>query len=204
MPAKKPSKKIELIDLKQFRQELTSVQQEMLLSTLETRFEQNSQRHPTLKWTDIKQRLQANPEKLQSLHAMESTGGEPDVVEHDSETDEVLFCDCSAETPNGRLTICYDGKAQQERNKKGVFPAGNAVDLAKAMGIELITEQHYRHLQTLGEFDLKTSSWIYTPEKIRKLGGALFADRRYDTVFVYHNSAPSFYSARGFRGVLSV
>jgi hypothetical protein len=135
---------------------------------------------------------------------MESTGGEPDVVGYDKETGEYLFCDCSAQSPKGRRSICYDGEAQEEREKKGVHPAGNAIDMAVAMGIELLNEDQYRALQRLGEFDTTTSSWIQTPTDIRELGGAIFADRRYDHVFVYHNSAPSFYAARGFRGSLRV
>jgi hypothetical protein len=135
---------------------------------------------------------------------MESTGGEPDVVGYDEKTAEYIFYDCAAESPEGRRSICYDGKGQEEREKKGIHPAGNAVDLADAMGIDLLTEDQYRALQKLGEFDTKTSSWVQTPSDIRKLGGAIFCDRRYDTVFVYHNGAQSFYSARGFRGLLKV
>ncbi|HEX5652264.1 MAG TPA: DUF4256 domain-containing protein, partial [Chitinophagaceae bacterium] len=142
--------------------------------------------------------------KLWSLDEMESTGGEPDVVDHDTKTDEYIFYDCSAESPKDRRSICYDREGQEEREKKGVRPAGNAVDLAAAMGIELLNEDQYRELQNLGEFDTKTESWIQTPTEIRKLGGALFCDRRYGHVFVFHNSAPSFYAARGFRGSLRV
>jgi hypothetical protein len=175
-----------------------------LLKALQARFEKNMQRHASLEWPKIQAKLQAHPEKLASLSAMESTGGEPDVVGYDQEAGEYIFYDCSAESPEGRRSICYDGEGQEEREKKGVHPAGNAIDLAATMGIELLNEDQYRELQELGEFDTKTSSWIQTPAEIRKLGGALFADRRYGKVFVYHNSAPSFYAARGFRGSLRV
>jgi len=203
--AKKPSKghgrpipRIE-IDL-----ELSPEQGKELLTTLKGRFEKNMNRHTGLEWPEIQAKLEAHPEKLSSLYAMESTGGEPDVVAYDKKTGEYVFYDCSAQSPTGRRSVCYDGAGQEEREKKGVHPAGNAIDLAAAMGIELLNKDQYRELQTLGEFDTKTSSWIQTPSDIRKLGGALFADRRYNTVFVYHNSAPSFYSARGFRGSLRV
>lgn len=184
--------------------ELSPEQGEELLQTLKDRFEKQMNRHEGLEWAKIQAKLEAHPEKLSSLHAMESTGGEPDVVGYDKETGEYIFYDCSAQSPEGRRSICYDGEAQEEREKKGVHPAGNAMDLAAAMGIELLDEDQYRELQKLGEFDTRTSSWIQTPAEIRKLGGAIFADRRYDTVFVYHNSAPSFYAARGFRGSLRV
>ncbi|MBE0411182.1 MAG: DUF4256 domain-containing protein [Anaerolineales bacterium] len=184
--------------------ELSSEQGEEVLKTLRVRFEKNMTRHEGLDWSKIQAKLEAHPEKLSSLNAMESTGGEPDVVGYDKKTGEYIFCDCSAESPEGRRSICYDGEGQEEREKKGVHPAGNAIDLAAAMGIDLLNEDQYRELQELGEFDTKTSSWIQTPAEIRKLGGALFADRRYGKVFVYHNSAPSFYSARGFRGSLRV
>ena len=177
---------------------------EKLLQTLQDRFEGNMQRHKGLEWPEVQARLQARPDKLSSLHAMESTGGEPDVVGSFDKTGEFIFYDCSAESPEGRRNVCYDGKGQNEREKKGIYPAGNAVDAAAAMGIELLNEEQYRALQELGAFDTKTSSWIQTPADIRKRGGAIFADRRYDHVFVYHNSAPSFYSARGFRGALKV
>jgi hypothetical protein len=193
-----PIPKIE-IDL-----ELSPEQGEDLLKTLRVRFERNMNRHTDLDWRKIQAKLEAQPEKLSSLHAMESTGGEPDVVGYDSEADEFVFYDCSAESPNGRRSICYDRAGQKEREKKGVYPAGNAVDLAAAMGIALLNEDQYRSLQKLGEFDTKTESWIDTPPDIRKLGGALFCDRRYGHVFVFHNSAPSFYAARGFRGSLRV
>ena len=203
--AKKPSKgsgkpipKIEI------NLELSPEQGEELLKTLQDRFEKNMQRHKGLEWPKIQAKLEAHPEKLSSLNAMESTGGEPDVVDYDKKTGEYIFYDCAAESPKGRRSICYDGEAQEEREKKGVHPAGNAIDLAAAMGIELLTEDEYRALQQLGEFDTKTESWVKTPADIRKLGGALFCDRRYGHVFVFHNSAPSFYAARGFRGSLRV
>ena len=175
-----------------------------LLKTLKVRFEENRDRHKDLEWPKIQAKLESHPKKLSSLNVMESTGGEPDVVGYDKKTGEYVFYDCSAESPKGRRSVCYDGEAQEEREKKGVHPAGNAIDIAAAMGIELLNEDQYRELQKLGEFDTKTSSWIQTPTDIRKLGGALFCDRRYNTVFVYHNSAPSYYAARGFRGSLRV
>jgi hypothetical protein len=175
-----------------------------LLETLQVRYESNMDRHKGLDWSNIQAKLEDQPERLASLNTMESTGGEPDVIGFDQKAGEYIFCDCSAQSPEGRRSICYDGAAQQEREKKGVHPAGNAVDLAVAMGIELLNEEQYRELQELGEFDTKTSSWIKTPAEIRELGGAIFADRRYDQVFVYHNSAPTFYGARGFRGLLRV
>lgn len=161
-------------------------------------------RHAGHEWAKVQAKLEANSAKLWSLNEMERTGGEPDVIGHDKKTGEYVFCDCSAQSPQGRRSICYDGEAQQEREKKGVFPAGNALDMAAAMGIELLTPEQYRELQELGAFDTTTSSWVKTPSDIRELGGAIFADRRYDRIFVYHNSAPSFYSARGFRGLLRV
>lgn len=184
--------------------ELSPKESEELLKTLQDRFEKNINRHKGLEWSKIQAKLEAHPEKLSSLNAMESSGGEPDVVGYDKKTGETIFYDCSAESPTGRRSICYDGEAQAEREKKGVHPAGNALDIAAAMGITLLNEEQYRELQKLGEFDTKTSSWIQTPTAIRKLGGALFADRRYDHIFVYHNGAPSFYAARGFRGSLRV
>jgi hypothetical protein len=183
--------------------ELSPKQGEALLKTLKTRFEENMNRHKGLEWPKIQAKLKANRKKLSSLNAMESTGGEPDVVGYDKKTGEYIFYDCSEQSPN-RRSICYDGEGEKERHKKGVYPAGNAVDLAAAMGIELLTEEQYRQLQELGSFDTKTSSWLKTPADIRKLGGAIFGDRRYDTVFTYHNGADSFYSARGFRGSLRV
>ena len=164
----------------------------------------NMNRHKDIEWTKVQIKLEANTEKLWSLSEMERTGGEPDVIGYNETTDEYIFCDCSSETPLGRRNICYDHKGQEERNKKGVYPNGNAIDMATAMGIEILNEEQYRELQKLGEFDLKTSSWLKTPIDIRKLGGAIFADRRYGHIFIYHNSAPSFYSVRAFRGLLKV
>lgn len=175
-----------------------------LLTALEARFEAHPHLHPGVSWPEVRARLDARPERFASLRAMESTGGEPNVVGRDPATGEILFCDCSAVSPVGRRSVCYDGAAQEERKKKGVQPAGNAVDLAAAMGIELLDEEQYRALQELAELDTKTSSWIRTPEDVRALGGALFADRRYGRVFVYHNGAPSSFAARGFRGSLRV
>lgn len=179
-------------------------QGEKLFETLRDRFEKNMNRHKGLEWPKIQAKLEAHPEKLSSLNAMESTGGEPDVVGHDKRTGEYIFYDCSVQSPNGRRSICYDRDGEKEREKKGVHPAGNAVGLAAAMGIELLNEDQYRELQKLGEFDTRTESWIQTPADIRELGGALFCDRRYGHVFVFHSSAPSFYAARGFRGSLRV
>ena len=184
--------------------DITPEQGEELLATLQARFENNLNRHPDLTWPEIQAKLEAHPEKLSSLFAMENTGGEPDVIGFDQKTDEYIFCDCSAQSPTGRRKICYDRDAQNEREKKDVLPAGNALDLAAAMGTELLDEDQYRALQKLGEFDTTTSSWIVTPPEIRKQGGAIFADRRYGQIFVYHNSAPSFYSSRGFRACLRV
>lgn len=183
--------------------DLSREQQKELLKTLQARFEKNMNRHRGVEWSKIQAKLEARSEKLSSLYAMESTGGEPDVVGYDKKAGEYIFYDCSPESPK-RRSMCYDREGQQEREKKGVHPAGNAVDLAAAMGIELLNEDQYRGLQKLGEFDTKTESWIQTPPDIRKLGGALFCDRRYGHVFVFHNSAPSFYAARGFRGSLRV
>jgi hypothetical protein len=178
-------------------------QREELLRALKARFEENMNRHQGLEWAKVRTKLEAKPEKLWSLHEMERTGGEPDVVGHDKQTGEYIFYDCSAESPEGRRKVCYD-RAGQAARKGGGRPEGNAIDMAAAMGIELLTEEQYRALQKLGNFDTKTSSWVKTPADIRELGGALFADRRYDHVFVYHNSAPSYYSARAFRGRLRV
>lgn len=182
--------------------ELSPRQGEELLKTLQARFEGNMNRHKGLQWDKIQAKLETSSEKLSSLNAMETTGGEPDVVGFDEKTGEYIFYDCSQETPKGRTNTCYD--LEGEESRKYGKPAGNAVDIAAAMGIEILTEEQYRGLQQLGEFDLKTSSWVETPASIRKLGGALFCDRRYDTVFLYHNGAQSFYSARGFRGLLRV
>ncbi len=177
---------------------MSPAQQEEVLSTLEARFEQNMHRHQGLEWAAVQAKLQAHPEKLWSLHEMERTGGEPDVVGHDQATDEYIFYDCAAESPKGRRSVCFDRAGLESR--KEPRPDHNAIDMAAAMGIELLTADQYRALQELGDFDTKTSSWLQTPARIRALGGALFADRRYDTVFVYHNGAQSYYAARGFRG----
>jgi Protein of unknown function (DUF4256) len=184
------------------KKELSSVQREELLIALKARFEKNMNRHKGLEWSKIKAKLEANTEKLWSLNEMERTGGEPDVVGHDKKTGEYIFYDCSAESPKGRRNVCYDREGLEAR--KSFKPENNAIDMATAMGIELLTEEQYRDLQKLGNFDMKTSSWVKTPPEIRKLGGALFADRRYDNVFIYHNSAPSYYGVRGFRGSLRV
>ncbi len=184
------------------RKKLSPEQREELLRALKARFQKNMNRHKRLEWAGVQAKLEANTEKLWSLGEMERTGGEPDVVGHDEKTGEYIFCDCSAESPKGRRSICYDREGQAAR--KAARPADNAVDMAAAMGIELLTEEQYRELQKLGNFDTKTSSWVKTPPDIRKLGGAIFADRRYGHVFVYHNSAPSYYAARAFRGSLKV
>ena len=177
-------------------------QREELLRTLKARFEKNMNRHQGLAWAEVQAKLEANAEKLWSLHEMERTGGEPDVVGHDKKTGEYIFYDCSPESPKGRRSLCYDGEALESRKENK--PKDNALDMAAAMGIELLTEEQYRELQKLGEFDTKTSSWVKTPSNIRKLGGALFCDRRFDTVFLYHNGAESYYAARAFRGSLRV
>ncbi|MEK3731907.1 DUF4256 domain-containing protein [Paenibacillus sp. FSL M8-0334] len=181
---------------------LTPDQREELLATLKARFEKNMIRHEGLVWADVQAKLEALPDKLRSLYEMERTGGEPDVIGQDSETGEYMFYDCSAESPKGRRSICYDREALESRKQHK--PEHSAVEMAAEMGIELLTEAQYRELQKLGNYDMKTSSWVQTPERIRKLGGALFCDRRYDTVFVYHNGAESYYGARGFRGSLRV
>lgn len=177
-------------------------QREQLLRTLEARFEKNMNRHQGLEWARVQAKLEANTERLRTLNEMESTGGEPDVVGHDKKTGEYIFYDCSAESPTGRRSVCYDRKALESRRENK--PKNSALDMAAAMGIELLTEAQYRELQKLGNFDTKTSSWIVTPADIRKLGGALFADYRYGTVFVYHNGAESYYAARGFRGSVRI
>lgn len=182
--------------------ELSLEQRELLLKTLKARFEQHMSRHSGVEWSRVQAKLERHPEKLWSLYQMERTGGEPDVIGHDDDTDEYLFCDCSPESPKGRRSLCYDREAWESRKEHR--PEGNAVDLAAFMGIELLSESQYRQLQELGEFDTKTSSWVKTPAEIRKLGGALFCDRRYNHVFVYHNSAESYYASRGFRGLLRV
>jgi hypothetical protein len=181
---------------------LSEEQRGELLKALKARFEKNKNRHQGLEWTKVQAKLEANAEKLRPLHEMERTGGEPDVVGHDKKTGEYIFYDCAAESPKNRRSLCYDRQARDARKENK--PKGSAVDLATAMGIELLTEEEYRELQKLGDFDTKTSSWVKTPSNIRKLGGALFCDRRFDTVFVYHNGAESYYAARGFRGWLRV
>ncbi len=177
-------------------------QREELLKALEARFLKNMGRHAGLQWAKVRDRLDAHREKVPALQAMEATGGEPDVIGFDKKTGEYLFVDCSADSPQGRRSLCYDRQALDSR--KANKPKGNAVDMASDMGIELLTEERYRGLQKLGKFDLTTSSWVITPADIRKLGGALYCDRRYNTVFVYHNGAESYYAARGFRGALKV
>jgi hypothetical protein len=186
---------------------LSPEQREELLRTLRTRFEKNMNRHKGLEWSKVQALLESHPlnyqdEKLWSLNEMERTGGEPDVVGHDKKTGEYIFYDCSAESPKGRTSVCYDREAWESRKEHK--PANNAIDMAIAMGVEILTEEQYRELQKLGKFDTKTSNWVKTPAEIRKLGGALFCDRRYDHVFVYHNGAESYYGVRGFRGSLSV
>lgn len=175
---------------------------EKLLLSLKARFEANMARHKGVKWLDVLARLSSHDSKLQALMEMENTGGEPDVIGRDAKTGEYVFCDCAAESPTGRRSLCYDGKALAERKEHK--PRGSALEMAAAMGVEMLDEEQYRALQQLGDFDLKTSSWVQTPVEIRKLGGALFADRRYGQVFIYHNGASSYYAARGFRAILRV
>lgn len=182
--------------------DLSAEQRQELISTLKTRFEKNMKRHKDIAWVDVQTRLEARPEKLWSLSEMERTGGEPDVVDFDSKTGEYVFYDCSKQSPKGRRSLCYDREALDAR--KEAKPVSSAVDMAAEIGIDLLTEDEYRILQTLGEFDTSTSSWLTTPEPIRDRGGAIFGDRRYDHVFVYHNGAQSYYAARGFRGSLRV
>jgi len=184
------------------KNKLPAEQHSALLNTLKERFAKNMHRHKSLEWPGIQAKLEADPGKLRALDAMEITGGEPDVVGHDKKTGEYIFYDCSAESPKGRRSICYDHKALESRKEHK--PENSATEMATEMGIELLTEDQYRELQKLGNFDTKTSSWVRTPAGIRKLGGAIFCDRRYDTVFVYHNGAESYYAARGFRGSLRV
>jgi len=184
------------------KKKLSPELREELLRALKTRFEKNVNRHKGFEWAQVQAKLEANAEKMWSLHEMERTGGEPDVVGQDRETGEYIFYDCSAESPKGRRSFCYDREALESRKEDK--PKDNAMGMAAAMGIELLTEEQYRDLQKLGNFDTKTSSWMKTPSDIRKLGGALFCDRRFDTVFVYHNGAESYYAARGFRGLLRV
>jgi len=188
--------------LKTSKIDLSQKQCEELLGVLKARFEKNMNRHKDLAWAKAQAKLEANTGKLWSLNEMERTGGEPDVVGHDKKTGEYIFYDCSLESPTGRRSVCYDREALESRKENR--PKNSAMDMAGAMGIEILTEEQYRELQTLGEFDTKTSSWLITPSNIRKLGGAIFADRRYDQVFVYHNGAESYYAARGFRGSLRV
>ena len=184
------------------KKKLSAAQAKELLGILKNRFEKNKARHKGIDWDKVQARLQAHPAKLWSLNEMEITGGEPDVVGYDKKAGEYIFYDCSAESPKGRRSICYDHQALESRKEHK--PADSAVNMAADMGVELLTEEQYRELQQIGEFDLKTSSWVVTPAKIRKLGGALFCDRRFDTVFTYHNGAESYYAARGFRGALRV
>lgn len=184
------------------KKNLSPEQCEQLLSALKARFEKNMNRHTGLEWAKVQAKLEANVQKLWSINEMERTGGEPDVVGHNQKTGEFIFYDCSAESPKGRRSICYDREGQESRKEHK--PENNAVDMAYAMGIELLTEEQYRELQKLGDFDTKTSSWVKTPADIRKLGGALFCDRRYGSVFLYHNGAESYYAARAFRGSLKV
>ena len=188
--------------MKNNKKHLSADQRQDLLNTLKVRFEKNNKRHINIEWAKVQVKLEANPGKLWSLYEMEKTGGEPDVVGYDEKTDEYIFHDCSAESPKGRRSLCYDREALEARKEHK--PKDSAVNMAAAMDIELLTEEQYRSLQQLGEFDIKTSSWIKTPANIRKLGGAIFCDRRYNTVFVYHNGADSYYAARGFRGSLRV
>jgi hypothetical protein len=188
--------------VKNSKKQLSPQRHEELLKTLKARFEKNMKRHKGLEWAKIQAKLEANPEKLWSLNEMETTGGEPDVVGYDKKTGEYIFNDCSAESPKDRRSLCYDREALESRKEHK--PKNNAIDMAAAMGIELLTEEQYRELQKLGDFDTKTSSWIQTPSEIRKLGGAFFCDRRYNHVFVYHNGAESYYAARGFRGSLRI
>ena len=189
-------------NIKGNKKKLSSEQREELLRALKARFEKNINRHKGLEWAKVQAKLEANPEKLWSLQEMERTGGEPDVVGHDKKTGEYSFFDCSAETPKGRRSVCYDREALDSRKEHK--PENSAMDLAVAMGVEILTEEQYREFQKLGTFDTKTSSWVKTPSDIRKLGGALFCDRRYNQVFLYDNGADSYYAARGFRGALSI
>lgn len=184
------------------KKELSPQQSKELLDVLKVRFEKHVHRHKNIEWAKVQTRLEVNAEKLWSLNEMEQTGGEPDVVAYDENTGEITFYDCAAESPKGRRSLCYDRAALDSR--KEYKPENSAVDMAAAMGVELLTEEQYRELQKLGSFDLKTSSWVKTPETIRNLGGAVFCDRRYDTVFLYHNGAESYYAARGFRGALKI
>jgi hypothetical protein len=188
--------------MKNEKRKLSPEQHEEILRTLKARFEKNINRHTELEWVKVQAKLETNPEKLWSLNEMERTGGEPDVIGHDKKTDEYIFYDCSAESPKGRRSVCYDREALESRKEHK--PKNTAIDMTADMGIDLLSEEQYRELQRLGNFDTKTSSWVKTPANIRKLGGGIFCDRRYDTVFVYHNGAESYYAARGFRGSLRV
>jgi hypothetical protein len=184
------------------KKKISSEEREELLKVLKARFDKNMKRHKGIDWAEVEEKLKGRPEKLWSLNEMEKTGGEPDVIAYDKKTGEYIFYDCSAESPKGRRSLCYDNEALESR--KEFKPETSAVEMADAMGIEILSEEEYKGLQKLGEFDTKTSSWIKTPPEIRKLGGAVFADFRYGTVFIYHNSAPSYYASRGFRGSLRV
>lgn len=184
--------------------DLSKSQGEQLLKQLKTRFEKNMNRHKGLEWAELEARLARKSRALWSLSEMERTGGEPDVIGKEKETGEYIYCDCSAESPQSRRNTCYDREGQEKREQEGLHPAGNVLDMAAAMGIEPLTEEQYRELQKLGSFDMKTQSWLKTPAAIYKLGGAIFGDRRFDHVFVYHNTAPCFYRVRGFRGSLKV
>ena len=202
MPKKSSKGNSQPVSKVEINLEISPEQGEELLKTLQARFEENMGRHQGLAWANVQAKLEAHPEKLGSLHVMERTGGEPDVIGYEEKTGEYSFCDCSAESPKGRRSLCYDREAWESRKEHK--PANNALDMAAEMGIELLTEEGYRELQKLGEFDTKTSSWVKTPADIRKLGGAIFCDRRYDHVFTYHNGAESYYGSRGFRGSLKV
>jgi hypothetical protein len=191
-----------MIDTISNKKELSSEQRDELLKILKARFEKNMNYHEGLEWTKVQAKLEANTEKMWSLNEMERTGGEPDVVDHDKNTDEYIFYDCTGESPKGRRSVCYDREGLESRKEHK--PENSAIDMAAEMGIEVLTEEQYRELQRLGNFDTKTSSWVKTPTNIRKLGGAIFCDRRYDNVFMYHNGAESYYAARGFRGSLRV
>lgn len=184
------------------KKSLSPKEQEKLLNTLKERFEKNMNRHKGIKWDKVQAKLESNPDKLWSLNEMENSGGEPDVVSYDKKKNEFIFYDCAPESPKGRRSFCYDRKALDSRKEHK--PKDNALDFAEGIGVEILTEEEYRELQTLGEFDLKTSSWVKTPDDIRKLGGAIFCDRRFNTVFTYHNGAESYYGSRGFRGSLRV
>jgi hypothetical protein len=184
------------------KKKLSASQSEELFKVLKARFEKNMSRHKSIKWAEVQAKLEANTEKLWSLNEMETTGGEPDVVGYDKKTGEYIFYDCSAESPKGRRSICYDYEAQESRKEHK--PKNNAIDMATVMGVKILTEEQYRELQQLGDFDTKTSSWVQTPDNIRERGGAIFCDRRYDHIFMYHNGAESYYAARGFRGSLKV